>query len=73
MQQINWDPTDAQLMTAALALVRNHSASINKKIGALTALRYLVEPIDNANGDLSYLTVYLSNPRRQTILYTTRV
>ena len=39
-------------MEEALAIAANSSAGVEQRTDALQALRYLVEPIDNAMGDL---------------------
>ena len=44
------EPTEKQLIEEALAVARNATNEIALRVDALTALRYLVEPIDNAMG-----------------------
>lgn len=44
------EPSDQQLMEEALLVARNASTEVKLRVDALTALRYLVEPIDNALG-----------------------
>lgn len=45
------EPSEKQLMEEAISLARNASSPIRTRVDALTALRYLVEPIDNAMGE----------------------
>ena len=54
MDQMKKEPTDAELMKEAISVVRNGSNSGIQKLQALRALRYLVEPIDNAKGRLRH-------------------
>ena len=44
------EPSEKQLMEEALEVAKNASAGLELRLNALTALRYLVEPIDNAIG-----------------------
>ncbi|PRW58654.1 hsp70 nucleotide exchange factor FES1 isoform X1 [Chlorella sorokiniana] len=43
------EPTEAELMQEAVAILHNASSTRQQQGNALEALRYLVEPIDNAN------------------------
>lgn len=60
MQQMNSEPSDAQLMKAGLDILANASSSRDEMHHALTALRYLVEPIDNAKGLFLPFTDFLT-------------
>ncbi|KAL4431166.1 hypothetical protein ABPG75_006422 [Micractinium tetrahymenae] len=43
------EPSEAELMQEAVSILANSSAAQEQLLNALQALRYLVEPIDNAN------------------------
>ena len=48
--EMDKEPSERQLMEEALSLAKNTTIPKGARIDALTALRYLVEPIDNAMG-----------------------
>ena len=52
IEEMRKEPTERQLMQEALDIAKNTSAPADQREAALKALRYLVEPIDNANGAL---------------------
>ncbi|KAL4423589.1 hypothetical protein ABPG77_004629 [Micractinium sp. CCAP 211/92] len=49
LHQMREEPSEAELMQEAVTILGNASATQAQLLGALRALRYLVEPIDNAN------------------------
>lgn len=49
LHRMKEEPSEAELMQDAVAILTNSSATQAQLRGALQALRYLVEPIDNAN------------------------
>lgn len=49
MDELRKEPTEKQLMEDALRIAQNETADLEQRLAALTALRYLVEPIDSAN------------------------
>lgn len=46
-------PSDAELMKIAIADLNNSSITLEDRQRALNELLFLVEPIDNANGNFS--------------------
>jgi hypothetical protein len=50
---VSQQPTETQLMTDALGTLSDPQASSSDKEAALVELQVLVEPIDNANGELT--------------------
>jgi hsp70-interacting protein len=49
VQAMKQQPSEADLMREAVAILRDHNATVDELHRALQALQYLVEPIDNAN------------------------
>ena len=52
IEEMRKEPTERELMQEALDISKNTSAPAEQREAALKALRYLIEPIDNANGAL---------------------
>lgn len=50
-------PSDAELMNTAIADLNNSSVSLEDRERALQELLVLVEPIDNANGNVNHVYV----------------
>ena len=50
-------PSDAELMKTAIADLHNSSVSLEERQRALQELLVLVEPIDNANGNVNHVYV----------------
>jgi nucleotide exchange factor SIL1 len=50
-------PSDAELMKTAIADLNNSSVSLEDRKRALQELLVLVEPIDNANGNVNHVYV----------------
>ena len=49
-------PTETELMKDAIAVLVNTSTPAQEALVALEAIQVLVEPIDNANGEIFYQT-----------------
>ena len=50
-------PSDAEFMKTAIADLNNSSVSLEERQRALQELLVLVEPIDNANGNVNHVYV----------------